>query len=97
MNDVEYAAHGNPSNVIEGDVCLVRNNSGGWQHVSMVYNVGGGSFDTINGNPSIWIQKGMKFSDKVGKVFRYAFLHLSLPPVDWISGWTTESQASKPS
>jgi len=96
MNDLQIAAHGNPSNVIEGDICLVRNDGGGWQHVSMVYNVAGSStFDTINGNPLIWIQKGLKYSDKVGKVFRYSFLHLSLAPVDWISGWMAESQVSK--
>ena len=96
--DLEIAAHGNPSNVIEGDICLVRNATGAWQHVSMVYNVAGGStFDTINGNPTVWVQKGLKFGDKVGKAYKYSFLHLSLAAVDWVGGWTTENQAARPS
>jgi hypothetical protein len=95
MVEIQVAAHGNPSNVIEGDICLHRNSGGGWQHVSIVYGVSGSeSFDTINGNPKIWVDRGLKFSDKVGKVPRYTFLHLSLPPVDWVSGWMSESSAS---
>jgi hypothetical protein len=88
--DLTFDARYNPTNVIEGDICLVRDGPGAakdWLHVSMVYNVSGGdTFDTINGNPYIWIEKGLKFSDKVRGVYRYAFLHLSLPPVNWHYG-----------
>lgn len=98
FNDIQIAAHGNPSNLTEGDICLVRNAAGGWQHVCMVYNVAGSStFDTINGNPKVWIDKGLKFGEKVGKVYKYSFLHLSLPAVDWIGGWTAQNQAANPS
>jgi hypothetical protein len=93
--DMEVADHGNPANITEGDICLTRKPDGSWQHVSTVYNVAGSStFDTMNGNPSIWIQKGLKYGDKVGKDYKYSFLHLSLPPVDWIAGWTAESQVA---
>jgi hypothetical protein len=93
--EMQVADHGNPSNITEGDICLTRKPNGSWQHVSTVYNVAGSStFDTMNGNPSIWIQKGLSYSDKVGKDYKYSFLHLSLPPVDWIAGWTAESQAA---
>ena len=74
---------------------LTRRSSGTLQHVSTVYNVAGSStFDTRYGNPTIWIQKGLKYSDKVGKDYKYSFLHLSLPPVDWVAGWSAESQAA---
>jgi hypothetical protein len=93
--EMQVADHGNPSNITEGDICLTRKPDGSWQHVSTVYNVAGSStFDTMNGNPTIWIQKGLSYSDKVGKDYKYSFLHLSLPPVDWIAGWTAESQAA---
>ncbi len=93
FNDIQIAAHGNPSNLIEGDICLHRADDGTWKHVCMVYNIAGSAtFDTINGNPTVWIDKGLSFSAKVGKDYKYSFLHLSLPPVDWISGWTAESQ-----
>ena len=91
--DVSYDDSKLPANVIEGDICLVRNDAGGWKHVSIVYSASaGGTFDTIDGNqghPSIKIKTGHKFSDKVGggKFPRITFLHLSLPPIDWVAGW----------
>lgn len=71
------------TNLFPGDVCLVRNETKTvWQHVSMVYDLGGDSFLTVDGNqgqPSMKVVQ-RNFNERLSNgQFKFAFLHLNLP------------------
>lgn len=71
------------TNLFPGDVCLVRNETKTvWQHVSMVYDLGGDSFVTLDGNQGLPSMKAVvrDFNVRLGNgQFKFAFLHLNLP------------------
>jgi hypothetical protein len=69
------------SNLLPGDVCLLRNKAGdNWQHVCMVYDPGsGGSFMTLDGNQGATSLKRVlrDFGEKTTNgLDRYVFVHL---------------------
>jgi hypothetical protein len=78
--DATFAMNGNFELVERGDICLVRDATGDWKHVCIVYEAPGwgDSFRTIDGNqgyPSIKIVD--RTQEKYSFGTKYVFLHLT--------------------
>lgn len=78
--DANFAMNGNFELVERGDICLVRDETGQWRHVCIVYEAPGwgDSFKTIDGNqgyPSIKINDRTQTTYSFGP--KYVFVHLT--------------------
>ena len=78
--DTTFAMNGNFELVERGDICLVRDETGQWKHVCIVYKEpgSGDSFQTIDGNqgyPSIKINDRTQTKYSFGP--KYVFVHLT--------------------
>jgi len=78
--DTTFAMNGNFELVERGDICLVRDETGQWRHVCIVYEPPGwgDNFKTIDGNqgyPSIKINERTQKTYSFGP--KYVFVHLT--------------------